>query len=45
MRLECKNYEDAERLSRLFGESHIESRGSKCYLVVDKARRRKMAVA
>ena len=43
MRIQCKTYEDAERLSRLYGESHIEYRGNKCYLVVDKVRRRAVA--
>lgn len=43
MRMLCKNYEDAERLSRLFEESHIETarEGKKCWLVVDKVRRKK----
>lgn len=45
MRIKCKTYEDAERLSRLFQESHIEQVGRSCYLVVDKVRRRKRAIA
>jgi hypothetical protein len=40
MRMECKSYEAAERLSNLYGECHIERKGHKVYLVVDEVRRR-----
>lgn len=45
MRIECKSYEAALRLSNLFDECHIEQAGNHTYLVVDKVRRRKKAVA
>ena len=41
MRIKCKSYEAAEKLSNLFGESHIEREGKHTYLVVDKARRKR----
>ena len=43
MRIHCDNYEDADRLSRLYGETHIERAKHGCWLVVDRVR--KMAVA
>lgn len=41
MRIKCKSYKAAEKLSHLFNESHIERRGDKCFLVVDKLKARK----
>ena len=45
MRLKIKSIGDGERLARLFEESHIEHRGNNTYLVVDRVKRRRMALA
>jgi hypothetical protein len=40
MRIRCNSYKDAERLSNLYDECHIERERNCCYLVVDKVKRR-----
>lgn len=40
MRIKVHNMKDAERLSNLFEESHVEKEGKHVYLVVDKIKRK-----
>ena len=45
MRIRVRSIGDAERLSRLFEEAHIEHKGRYTWLVVDKVKGKKMARA
>lgn len=45
MRIKVKTHEEAERLAKKFEQCHIEHQAGNTYLVVDKVKHRKRAVA